>query len=106
MLAILTGMCQKSVLYFLALIACNKEPDHQYIQEEIQQVTHAGLSICHNLAHWHVNFATYSDIMTDKKLQEYFPELSVMDFKVLCNIAYHGEIPGKQPYLRGCLPVR
>lgn len=32
--------------------------------------------------------------MTDKKLQEYFPELSVMDFKVLCNIAYHGEIPG------------
>ena len=31
--------------------------------------------------------------MTEKKLHEYFPELSVMDFKVLCNIAYHGEIP-------------
>ena len=31
--------------------------------------------------------------MTEKQLQEHFPELSVMDFKVLCNIAYHGEIP-------------
>ena len=31
--------------------------------------------------------------MTEKKLHEYFPELSVMDFNVLCNIAYHGEIP-------------
>ena len=31
--------------------------------------------------------------MTEKKLHEYFPELSVMDFKVLCNIAYHGDIP-------------
>ena len=32
--------------------------------------------------------------MTDKKLQEHFPDLSVIDFKLLCNIAYHGEIPG------------
>lgn len=31
--------------------------------------------------------------MTEKQLQEHFPELSVMDFKILCNIAYHGEIP-------------
>lgn len=31
--------------------------------------------------------------MTEKQLQEHFPELSVMDFKVLCNIAFHGEIP-------------
>ena len=31
--------------------------------------------------------------MTEKQLQEHFPDLSVMDFKVLCNIAYHGEIP-------------
>ena len=32
--------------------------------------------------------------MTDKKLQEHFPDMSVIDFKLLCNIAYHGEIPG------------
>ena len=52
------------------------------------------LAICHNLAHRHITFAPYSNPMTDKKLQEYFPDLSVIDFKLLCNIAYHGEIPG------------
>lgn len=31
--------------------------------------------------------------MTESQLNEHFPELSVMDFKVLCNIAYHGEVP-------------
>ena len=31
--------------------------------------------------------------MTEAQLTEHFPGLSVMDFKVLCNIAYHGEVP-------------
>lgn len=31
--------------------------------------------------------------MTESQLNEHFPELGVMDFKVLCNIAYHGEVP-------------
>ena len=31
--------------------------------------------------------------MTESQLNEHFPGLSVMDFKVLCNIAYHGEVP-------------
>lgn len=32
--------------------------------------------------------------MTEQELHEYFPGLSLMDFRLLCNIAYHGEIPG------------
>lgn len=32
--------------------------------------------------------------MKEKILQENFPGLSLMDFRLLCNIAYHGEIPG------------
>lgn len=31
--------------------------------------------------------------MTESQLSEHFPGLSVIDFKVLCNIAYHGEVP-------------
>lgn len=36
----------------------------------------------------------YIDNMTEQELHEYFPGLSLMDFRLLCNIAYHGEIPG------------
>ena len=32
-------------------------------------------------------------VMTESQLNEHFPGLSVIDFKVLCNIAYHGEVP-------------
>ena len=32
--------------------------------------------------------------MTEKTLHEYFPDLSIMEFKMLGTIAYHGEIPG------------
>ena len=33
--------------------------------------------------------------MTLQTLQEHFPDLSIMEFKVLGTIAYHGEIPAK-----------
>lgn len=31
--------------------------------------------------------------MTSAQLTEFFPDLNLTDFKLLCNIAYHGEVP-------------
>ena len=31
--------------------------------------------------------------MTEQTLHEHFPDLSILEFKVLGTIAYHGEIP-------------
>ena len=33
--------------------------------------------------------------MTDQILHEHFPDLSIMEFKILGTIAYHGEIPAR-----------
>lgn len=33
--------------------------------------------------------------MTEQTLHEHFPDLSIMEFKVLGTIAYHGEIPAR-----------
>lgn len=35
------------------------------------------------------------EIMTEKTLHESFPDLSILEFKVLGTIAYHGEIPAR-----------
>ena len=33
--------------------------------------------------------------MTEQTLHEHFPDLSILEFKILGTIAYHGEIPAK-----------
>ena len=47
------------------------------------------------IRHGFGNVSSKIDDMTEQILHEYFPDLSIMEFKILGTIAYHGEIPAR-----------